>query len=644
MQIGGYTGKILYIDLTNRNIREERLDFCLAIKFIGDFGISSRLAYDLIKPGVDPLSPENVIIIGAGPLAGTLTIGSGRCHVVSKWPLTNYIGPAGGPMGFGSKLKYAGYDQLIIEGKSEDPVYIKISDNGVEILDARDLWGKDIYEVTDELWERHGVEYSVMCTGQAGEHLVKSAMCLIDKSGSIGRFGLGAIFGSKNLKSIITGGKKGVHVSDSVAFMNLNDMMMADVMNWSDRDKFVDIGHMQYDFDGISRMLGITSYYKEHVDVPTMEKRIGLEAYRKVKEARLACPSCSVPCREISSVKEGKYKGLMVYQGSFMISTGLHLRVKNVENMLKCTEVAQRYGLDRYAVMMNCEFLIDLFKRGIIVKKDLEGLDEMEPEERFIKLAKKMAFREGIGDVVADGLPGIVKRFGKECEKFGVYIKGSDVGFDFRKTKLGTMQLDMVVAPGGPNNGKGGMLNPGKFDPSASIESFKKHAKFIGVDSESLKRILDSPFKVNMGRLLRHTQDFYTIYCCLGQCMRVHMAQFYGIERLAKLYTAVTGIRMSMYDLKKAGERVWNVVKMLNVREGQSREDDKFPAIFFNPLKVDNKYVPLMDYFETKELTIEDVEGILDDYYDERGWEIKRGIPKKEKLEELGLNFAVGDI
>ena len=207
-------GKMLYVDLTTGDVREEELDPNMARRYIGAFGIGARLAYDLIKPGIDPLSPENYIIVGAGPFVGTSCPSASRCTAWTKFPLSNTIGPAGGSMTFGSGLKYAGYDELIITGRADKPVYLKVSDEGAEICDAGDLWGKDTYAATDELWKRHGTDHGVICIGQAGENLVNISLATVDKSATLGRHGFPVVMGSKNLKAIVAGGRGKVRVAD----------------------------------------------------------------------------------------------------------------------------------------------------------------------------------------------------------------------------------------------------------------------------------------------------------------------------------------------------------------------------------------------------------------------------------------------
>lgn len=641
----GYMGKILYVNLTSEDIKEEELDFNLVRKFVGEFGINARLAYDLIKPGINPLSDENPIIIGAGPLAGTSVPGASRCSAWTKWPLTDTIGPGGGPMGFGGRLKYAGYDHLVITGRADKPVYLQVSDDDVKICDADVLWGKDLYEATDELWKRCGVMNGVICIGQAGENLAKISMAFIDKNGTLGRFGLGAVMGSKKLKAIVAGGRKGVKVSDVAKFTKMSNELLKKMVKFPKRAEYVDLSHYMCDFDRITENTGAQDYLKSAVDVAEMRRRWGPEVYKRlVKVARLACPGCPIACRDISKVPVGAHKGQMVYAAGPQITMGPHLKLKDIGALERVADLMQRYGLDKYGVTGGIEFLLELTKQGVAFKEDLEGF-ELGNEEATCELIDKIAFRRGIGNVIADGRKGMISKFGREAvEKYGIYIKGADTFHEPRASKLGPMYLDLVVNPIGPNQGKGGMVHPGKFDKSVTTETYQRFAEMIGIPEENMDRILDSPYKINPGRLLSHLQRYHVVYSTLSLCMRFHMAQFYNTTMLAELYSAATGIEIDAYELNKAGERTWNLYKMLNDREGQSRKDDTFPSIWFEPLKAPGKEIRLMDYYGTKVLTPEDLKEMLNDYYDECGWEIERGIPTKAKLIELELEDVVEDL
>jgi len=404
MQYYGYMGKILYVDLTSGNIREEDLDLDLARKYIGDFGIGARLIYDLIKPGIDPLGPENPIVIGAGPLCGTSYPGTSRCTVWTKYPLTNTIGHGNGGQDFAAMLKYAGFDGLIITGRSDKPVYLKISDDNVEICDASDLWGRDIYEATDEIWKKHGTDCSVLCIGQASENLAKISMAFINKSSSVGRSGFGAVMGSKNLKLVITSGKKMVKVHDHKKFSRLSNQMLISVKNSPIRKPQHKLGHTEFFFD-IWNRFATKNYYSElRSNLDAAREKFGPKPYlQRIKKVRYSCISCSQACKSIDEIRQGEYKGLTIFSSHTMYTPGVAFDFDNFEESIRCAQLFQKYGIEMFALLKHVEFLMELHKQGIVSKDDLEGLDFSE--KSISGLVEKIAFRRGIGDAIADGLP-----------------------------------------------------------------------------------------------------------------------------------------------------------------------------------------------------------------------------------------------
>ncbi|MFC1914516.1 aldehyde ferredoxin oxidoreductase family protein [Chloroflexota bacterium] len=644
MEYCGYVGKILHVDLTTRRIREEVLDTELARSFIGDYGISASLAYDLIKPGIDPLLPENVILFGAGPLAGTSAPGAGRCHFFTKLPLTGTVAGGGGGQGFSSRLKYAGYDELVITGHANSPVYLKILDGDVELIDAADLWGEDIYQTTDRLWEKHGSSCSVLAIGQAGENLANLSLALVNKGSTIGRGGLGAVMGSKNLKAIVANGRRGIKVYDRRRFRGVVNQVMADVRAYPKWHDIVRLSHLIFDFDRIMSHLGFTNYLREFPDLTEVREVLGPEVYlKRIKIRRIACFSCPMACHDISELKGGTFSGVKFYSHGLTPILAVRLGIDSMDGNIKCRELIGRYGLDYFGLMGQIEYARELYQQGIITKDDTGGIEFKPGLEAMKDLIEKITFRKGIGDVLADGLSGVEKKFGKECEQYCLHTKGMDTSEHPVISKLGAKQIDEVTGVIGPTH-KGGMINPGKFEPSASLESFIEFGDKAAIPKEAMNRILDTPMKLNIGRLTRYTQDYYAIMSSLGLCIRAHMNWLWPMSRMADIYSAATGIEITASQLQKAGERIHNVAKMLNVREGFSRKDDKFPSTYFKPLKTREGEKPLMDHFETKVLTKEDLESLLDDYYDERGWDVKKGIPTPAKLIELGLDRSVADL
>ncbi|MHB8828448.1 MAG: aldehyde ferredoxin oxidoreductase family protein [Syntrophales bacterium] len=644
MEYFGYMGKILWVDLTSQKIWEENLDLKLIKKFVGDFGLGAKTAFDLIEPGIDPLSPENYLIIGAGPLTGTMIPGASRVHIFSKLPQTGTIGACGGSMGFSAKVKYAGYDQVIITGKAKKPVYLKV-DEKPEICDAGGLWGKDIFDTTDLLWEKYGHHYGVIPIGPAGENLVKFSLTLVDKYASLGKGGLAAVFGSKNLKAIVAGGHKGVRVADPEGFYQTINEIRRDILAYPLHQDYVELGQM-IDWEPLLYWMGQTSNYRYTCNKKAVTEKFGPEIYwRKVKKGMAACPSCLVGCRHIMQVKEGKYQGLESTVSGIVgrvLVLGPRLGMESMESIIKGTDLLQRYGLDSHSLVGIVEFAQELYEKGYIQDAELEGMPLVGSDEAVLSTLEKITYRRGIGDVLAGGSMGIIEKYGPETEKYSSHIKGMDCQMDPREVRMSPAGFAQITCPRGGES-KPGMINPAKFafGEPLSKEAFEPYCVKACITGEAKKRLFTQNGQVKMARLTRHTEEMYMAYSMLGVCIRVHINRFYPLSRLARLYSQVTGLDLGEEDLKHASERVWNLWKICNLKEGFCRTEDRFPPRWYEGI-IDHKDgketdIFLEDYYGNSLRTPEKAAKFIDDYYDERGWDQKLGVPLPAKLEELDL-------
>ncbi|MFX0137214.1 MAG: aldehyde ferredoxin oxidoreductase N-terminal domain-containing protein, partial [Candidatus Hodarchaeota archaeon] len=386
----GYSGKILHVNLTNKEIRQEKLDKRLIKDFIGGLGINIKLFYDIFTPNIDPFSPDNPIVIGAGPLVGTIVPSTSRIYITTKMPMNNAIGWAGGSMSFGIMLKNAGYDHIIITGRANSPIYLKIFDDDVSLEDATNLWGKDTNQTTDNLWDLHG-NCGVISIGQSGENLVKFSIALVDKISTIGRGGAGAVMGSKNLKAIIARGTKGVNVADPKSLMKLHKQLYERIKNYKHREDWVKFGLIR--------------------TAPIVPKDFYLN---NLKKARLACPSCPIGDKDVIEIKEGRFSGLISYEASVVNAYALlTMNFGTYDENIKSFDLMNRYGLDSITIMALFPLVKSLYKRGILTSEDTD-LEIKNNFDTLAKLLDQISNREGFGDILADGFEGLIKRFGKE--------------------------------------------------------------------------------------------------------------------------------------------------------------------------------------------------------------------------------------
>ncbi|MDY6880213.1 MAG: aldehyde ferredoxin oxidoreductase N-terminal domain-containing protein [Desulfatiglans sp.] len=641
MEYYGYAGRVLYVDLSSGKVNVEPLDMDMAKEFLGGFGVNNRLAYDNIEPGEDTLSPKNPVILGAGPLVGTMAPGAVRIMGATKFPLTGAVAWGAGSMSFGTQLKWAGYDHVVITGRAESPVYISILDDQVEICDARHLWGKTIHESADELWKHHE-KSGIIGIGQGGENMVKYALTLVDRMATLGRGGFGAVMGSKNLKSIVVRGTRGIRIADRKRFMKIVDDMYQRCKRYPLHQAIVDYGIMSNWNNYVKQLF----YYKNYSEIYPADKateRYGPHLYEKIQKRAVACPSCFIADKEIIKLTEGEYEGLVQYTSSFVniAMIGTRFEINDYTQAAKLIHLLDEYGICMMTFCGLADFLISLYEQGIIDQEDTGGWELKRDFNTILTMIQKVNKREGFGGVIADGWIETIEKIGKGCGEDAPIIKGQDIVWEPRITGLGTNDFEQVVCPRGPQAGSGGSPT---YIPNMPPEQFHRHLDRMGVFPDAKERILSGPFGVDIGRLTRYSEDWASVFNSLGICNRHVNNRFYHVDIISELYSSATGIEISSKEMMDNADRVWNMLRILNAREGFSRKDDIFPEIWFKPMKdAEGNVLKIMDYYHQKVLTRDDLKMVLDHYYDERGWDKETGNPSRQKLNELGLSFVAED-
>jgi len=630
MNWNSYTGNILDVDLETGTILVKEEDFKDISQFIGGIGMNCRLAADLITPEIKPLSPQNVIIIGTGPLVGTIMPGASRTVVISKFPATGAIANSCGSMSFGFYLKQAGYDHIIIRNRAESPIYLHIKDGEVEIKDANNLWDNDIIETTNILKKQHGIS-GVISIGQAGENLVVSALTLIDKTSTLGRGGLAAIMGSKNLKAIVVQGSQGITIAREKRFLNLYRNLYNRVVNYPHRESWHELGMLRS--LPINMILAAKGQKKK-------ARQCNERTYlKKIKYRRMACPSCPMADKDLLELQEGNFSGLTNYTSS-VINPFLMLTLDGLETYgqaIKAFDMINRYGLDSLTITSLLDFLASMNEENILTEKNT-GVDWKRDYSSLIQLIEMCAFREGFGDILAEGWKKLSEKY-PAIDKKMLVIKGLDVVFEPRFLRMGTMEFEQVVNPKGAHVASGG--SPTYVGAGHSKEKFKRHFARMGIPENSYSRLFNPPKKgmgVDIGRLTRYSEDWYTVLTSLGLCARAQMNRFYSLESVVEFYNAATGFDFSLDHFRKAAERTWNLLRIMNKKEGFTRDDDKFPSEWFKPLKYGDHELEFKNFEGDVVITKDLAEQLLDNYYNERGWDPITGYPSKDKIEELGLN------
>ncbi len=608
----GYAGRILHVDLTTGKTHVEPLNEEYAKKYIGGIGLGMRLWLDHSKPGVEPFSPENPLILATGPISGTVWPTGGNGHAfVSKSPQSFGVGEAKAHGSFGTELKRAGYDAVIFKGKAEKPVYVWIDDDSVQLLDASHLMGKSPADTEDAIREELGDYYiRVAAIGLAGEKLARIACIINDKTRAAGRTGLGAVMGSKNLKAIAVRGTRDIVVAKPDEFMEF-------VKEFHERMK----GPATQKY----RTLGTPENVLVHNALNCMPTRnynnASFEGAEKVSGENLnerfvakiiGCSSCAMRCEHMCVVAEGPYKDTMTrMEYETLWALGPYCGVDRLDAIIKGMELSNYYGIDAISAGVIAGFAMDCYEKGILTQKELDGIDaRFGNHEAMVQLVEKIGKREGIGDILAEGSKSAGEKIGNGAEKLAQHIKGVEVtGYDLRCLK--TAALGFAVSFRGADHNRHGAY---AFDVKGKVNRLVAEK--------------------GRGKMVKGMEDSYTLIDSFIVCKFSRGTYYKEMEDMAKLYSLVTGFEMTPEQLKLAGERINNVGRLFNIREGLGRKDDTLPY------KV--MHLPIPDEGPSKGayVTQAELDLLLDDYYEARGW-TKEGVPTVEKLKELGMDDLI---
>ncbi len=388
--------------------------------------------------------------------------------------------------------------------------------------------------------------------------------------------------------------------------------------------------------------------YKNWTDLFPVEeaKRLyGIEEYvDKIQWRVTGCPGCLYPCKDRVKVKKGEYEGMETNISSLIGTTwqmGIRCGAGNIQRMAKLSDLFNRNGINRIIFISTMDFAVELQERGLITAKDAQGFILKRDFETTAKLIEMVTRKQGIGSILADGPLGVINAFGSECERYSGQIKGITFHLDPRMSQTTMGGWAAVVNPEGGHPEpayavtfrarpeKGGMMS--RF-PQDEVRTYCKN---VGMSREAIDRCLYEPAGYNIGRISPHAENFFTLLTSLGICEYRHHSL--DIDKLAEFYSAASGIETTPGEMLRAGERIWNLYKALNVREGFGRKDDRFPPRWLEPLRPPTGEEIILRDCLGRPLSAEGLERLLDDYYDERGWDVERGIPTKEKLTDLGL-------
>ena len=605
----GYTGKVLRINLSSRRVSIEPLPERDAALFIGGRGLGAKLLFDEVPAGVDPLSENNKLYFLTGPLAGTISQSSSRWMVVTKSPLSGAIIRSTGGADFGQELKSTGFDVVVIEGKAAQPTTLCIRDDNVEFKDASHLWGKEIdtEKVQEIIRKELGDEkMQIACIGPAGENGTLFAS-ILNARRSASRGGVGTVMGSKNLKAIAVRGTGKIAVADKEKLNEVTKQVVAEATKT----------HM---YEGFSHLgtPGVTALMHEMGMHPAKNFQMGpLDDFSGLAPDKLAqifikdegCFRCFIHCGSIFQVKDGPYKGNPVVGPEYetMWSFGADIYNTDLGFIMAANKVCDDYGVDTISTGSAIAFAMELYEKGILSKADLDGIDlTWGNHQEAYRLLIKIMKREGIGNILALGTRRAAEQIGKGAEKYAMQVKGLEIpAYELRGAKA--HGLNIVTSNIGASH-MTGYCTQELFGIPEPYDRFSVDGK---------------------GALTKSVQDKTALYDSLIVCGFPAAFGWMGTETFAKLLSAATGIEefSDANALIAAGERIYNIERAFNTREGFGRKDDYAPERFIKE-PVPNG--------PSKGQVFEN-DALLDDYYQARGWDMKTGIPSQKKLEELGL-------
>jgi len=617
----GAHGKIVRVNLTESKISREEIPQALFDKFLTGAGLATHYLYHEVPKGAEPLGPKNELILMTGTLTGTSAPSMGRFNWVFKSPLTGLWAQSNSAGFWGVDFKRTGFDGIIFQGISPKPLYLVIEEDKVELRDAKHLWGKGVFETTELIQKELGEKFNVDCIGVAGENLVRYASIMNDLHRAAGRCGGGAVMGSKRMKAIAVKGKKPTRVANPAAFAEtakkqfelLDQHMFKVTLESFGTNAVIDLVNVRGGFPTRNWQTGV---------FPEIEEINAMALSDKVLKEPMGCFACPLNCGRGSEIRKGKYKGAKG-EGPEYESVGTlggQCMITDMEAITKAHYLCNDYGMDTISTGATIAFAMECYEKGILTKVNTDGLElKFGDADVMIELVHKIAKREGIGNLLAEGTRRTAKKLDKGSEKFAMNVKGLELpAYDSRAVQI--TGLAYAVANRGGDHITAYIQGPTFLD-----------VPFLVVpDSQIKDPLVADPEEVHV---LVELENVMTALDTLGACK--FMGFCVASEEWVELVEHCLGHRFNYEDLVKIGERAYNLARVFNVREGVTRTDDTLPPRLLEE--------PLPEGPAAGKVN-ENLPAMLDKYYELRGWDKATGKPTPEKLKELGLQEFITDI
>jgi len=627
----GYNGRILHVDLTLGAVQVEEPPEQFYRRYFGGSALGLYYLLRNTPPQADPLGPDNTLILALSVLTGVPISGQSRMTAVAKSPLTGAAGDTQCGGFWPAELKFAGFDAVVVTGRAEQPSYLWIHDGQAELRDASHLSGKITGEVQEVICDELGDQRAqVLQCGPAGESGVRYA-CLINMCNRAnGRTGMGAVMGSKNLRAVAVRGSSRPKIADEGALKSLA-RWGAEHVDDSDVASLALLGTSE-----------IVSSQNEVGGLPTRNWSSGVfEGYEAISGQRMnetilkkrdTCYACAVRCKRVVEVTEGPYQVDPLYGGpeyETLAALGSYCGVGNLEAVAKANELCNAYGLDTISCGGTIAWAMECFEAGIIGPEDTGGVElRFGSAESMVKMIEMIGRREGFGDLLAEGSARAAQVIGRGSEDLLVTVKMQEAPAHMPQVKR-SLALIYAVNPFGADHQS--HEHDDSYEPE---DGYLEEMAELGLLDARPKDVLDAE-KV---RYAFYTQCLYSALDTLNLCQFVFGPawQLYGLDQMVELVRSVTGWKVNLWELMKAGERRLNMLRAFNAREGIGREADALPSKFFKPLAGGPT-----DGVAVGE---EELQQALEIYYGMAGWDVATGIPTEGKLEELGIGWITCEL
>ena len=629
----GYAGHYLEVDLTKGVVQKKEMEKEWARLFLGGSGVSSKILWERTTSKTDPLSPDNVLIVGTGPLTGAMFSPSGRMMFASRGPLTGVWAESHVGGFLGPEIKYAGFDFVIFNGRSPKPVYLFLRDGKAELRDASHLWGKETDVTATMIREEHkDPEVKVGTIGPAGENQVLYGSIIVDFYRAAGRAGLGTVLGSKNVKAIAATGSLGLEAYDMDKFLEANEREMArlDDPLWTDslaslrKYGTTDLVAVINEIGRLPTKNHWTGYYEDAEDIGP---ELIAEKYRIAQEA---CHGCAVGCKYIIRVKGGKYPTEPIGGPEYetLMAFGSNCLNNDVEAVFHLGKRCDLLGLDTISTGKTISFAMELYEKGIITKKDTDGIElTWGNGEAQAELVEKIAKREGFGKILANGTRKAAEQIGGDAWKYAIHVKGLEAsGQDPRAHQ--SMGLTYATNVRGADHLRSISCIEELGYPKIAADRF-------GADkAEAILEIMSPKHK---GEVIWDMENLYALVDSAVICKYATMwPPVFYFDTFVNVIPSLTGMEewSDPKYVRQTSERISHLRRAFNHRLGITRKEETLPPrLLSEPMPTGPSKGGLPDLDE-----------MLDEYYSFRGCDPETGYPLEKKLNELGLDFVVSEL